>query len=514
LALGVGACTDDFEETNTNPYQISGESLKQDFNHVGAYYSTLLSNLFGDQIEHNLINESFVRHLAPPTPFASGVNNTTYYITWNTYWNRIYNNIMAPSKQVIEIAEADNYTVFAEWARLIRILGMSRLTAYHGPVIYSNYGSSESTILYDSEEDLYNTFFTQLDQISSVFKANLEYVGLKNFDASYSGDVAQWIKLVNSIRLQLAIRISNVAPDLAKTQGEKAINDDGGLILSNSDNFYVSLYGSKFPPARICFDWGDTRMSAAMESILIGYKDNRIEKFFDPATDLSVVSDHPDYPYKGIRNGALLVAKDLRLSYSTIDESFITATKRIYLGAAEVHFMLAEASLRGWSTGGTAMEYYESGVKTSFEEWGAGGAEAYLMDNTSLPLDYDDPKAEGAVNDFVSRITNTVMWDEAASNEIKLEKIITQKWIAAFTNTVEAWVDHRRTGYPKLPYNYKNDSSSDWGVIPANDFLRRMPFVTSERNNNAAGVADATTKLGGPDMIGTRLWWDTGASNF
>ena len=83
--LITNACTDQFEEANTNPYEISGESLKQDFNHVGAYYSSMLGNIFGHQIEENLVAESFADYMATPTPFAGGVNNTTYYIRWNTY---------------------------------------------------------------------------------------------------------------------------------------------------------------------------------------------------------------------------------------------------------------------------------------------------------------------------------------------------------------------------------------------------------------------------------------------
>ena len=73
----------------------------------------MLSNLFGNQINHNLVNDSFVRHLGTPTPFVGGINNTTYYIRWNTYWDRIYNNIMAPGRQVIQIAEEGGYDVFA-----------------------------------------------------------------------------------------------------------------------------------------------------------------------------------------------------------------------------------------------------------------------------------------------------------------------------------------------------------------------------------------------------------------
>ena len=41
-------------------------------------------------------------------------------------------------------------------------------------------------------------------------------------------------------------------------------------------------------------------------------------------------------------------------------------------------------------------------------------------------------------------------WDEGASNEEKLERIITQKWIEIFPLGNEAWAEYRRTGYPKL----------------------------------------------------------------
>ena len=512
LFFSVGACTDDFVELNESPYQVTDESLQQDFNNVGAFYPPMLQNLFGHQIEHNLSHDSWVRHLATPTPFVGGINNTTYYIRWNTYWNRIYGQIMSPATLVKKVALAEDYPVFVEWAKLIQILGMHRLTAYHGPVIFTKFGEEPAT--YDSEPVLYNAFFNQLDEIQAVFNANEDYVGLNKFDASYGGSIPQWQMLVNSLRLRLAIRISKVDPALAKQQGEKAVNDPAGLIVSNADNFMVSLYGNVFPPVTISFGWGDTRMSAAMESILIGYKDPRIAKFFDPATEPAVYADHPDFPYKGIRNGAELVAKGDRLSFSNISSDFKTVTNRRFLTAAEVHFSMAEAALRGWAVPLTAQEYYEAGVALSFEDWGAGGAAGYIADNASLPIDYDDPKAAGAVNDFINRITSTVAWNEAGTNEEKLEKIITQKWIDGYTNSIEAWVDHRRTDYPKLPFNYQNDSNADWGVIPADGFLRRQVFVQSQRENNAASVAEATGFLGGPDEIGTRLWWDTGGPNF
>ena len=513
LLFSIGACTDGFEELNQNPNQITDESLKQDFQIVGSKYAPMFQNLFGSQIHHNLSNESWAQHLAQPTVFVGNANNTTYDITWNPNWNRTYNNIMSPSGIVMLIAEDADLPLFVEWARLIRILAISRLTAFHGPVIYTKFGEAQAG--YDSEPDLYNAFFTHLDEIQAVFNANIDAPDLEQFDASFGGDVPSWIRLINSMRLRLAMRISNVAPALAKTQGEKALNDPGGLITSNDQNFNVFLYGAVYHPVTISFGWDDTRMSATMESVLVGYKDPRIGKFFDPV-DASLVPDHPAFPYKGIRNGASLDAKDDHVPYSTISSDFKTVTERRFMGAAEVEFIKAEAVLRGWTSAalGTAQEHYEAGVNRSFEEWGAGSTATYLDNDSDLPIDYDDIVYTGDRNDFVNRMTATVKWDDADDNEMKLEKIITQKWIASSTNTMEAWVDHRRTGYPKLPYIFENHSNSEDGIIADDDFLRRVIYTDGQRADNAAAVAEAVGFLGGPDEIGTRLWWDTGLPNF
>jgi hypothetical protein len=176
VLVSLSSCTDDFEQLNTNPYQITDASLEQNFNHIGAFFPSLLKPIIGHQTHHNLINDSYVRHFGTPTPFVGGVNNTTYYIRWNdNYWNTLYNSIMAPSKQVIEIAEEGGYDMFVEWANLIRVVVASRATAFYGPLIYSNYGKTPS--MYDSEKELHNTFFAQLDKIVSTFSAKTDYTG-------------------------------------------------------------------------------------------------------------------------------------------------------------------------------------------------------------------------------------------------------------------------------------------------------------------------------------------------
>ena len=113
LLLSVFAsCTKDFVTTNQNPNQISDEMLKQDFNLVGSPFSNLLFNLFGHQIEEDLCHDSWMGHLQTPTNFVGNVNNTTYYVRWNVYWNRVYGDVMSPAKQVIQLAADNNLPLF------------------------------------------------------------------------------------------------------------------------------------------------------------------------------------------------------------------------------------------------------------------------------------------------------------------------------------------------------------------------------------------------------------------
>src|SRR5690349_16919218 len=144
VMVTFGACTKDFEKTNMDPNQITDESLQQDFNLVGGPFPNLIFNLNGHQIEEDLCYDSWMGFMATPTDFVGNVNNTTYYIRWNVYWDRVYGSIMSPSKQLIQLANDNNLPLFATWAKLIRIIAMSKLTAIHGPVIYTNYGTNLS----------------------------------------------------------------------------------------------------------------------------------------------------------------------------------------------------------------------------------------------------------------------------------------------------------------------------------------------------------------------------------
>ncbi len=80
-----GSCTKGFETANQDPNQISDELLKQDFNLVGSPFSGMIFNLNGHQIEEDLCYDNWMGYMGTPTDFVGNVNNTTYYIRWNSY---------------------------------------------------------------------------------------------------------------------------------------------------------------------------------------------------------------------------------------------------------------------------------------------------------------------------------------------------------------------------------------------------------------------------------------------
>lgn len=98
-----------------------------------------------------------------------------------------------------------------------------------------------------------------------------------------------------------------------------------------------------------------------------------------------------------------------------------------------------------------------------------------------------------------------------AGNQIG--KIITQKYIAGFPYSYEAWNDLRRTGYPKI-FPVLNVEDGD-GSLVQGDLIRKIPLPGRD---TSAGLSDIQTSgieaLGGTDTQGTRVWWDVEGSNF
>ena len=136
---------------------------------------------------------------------------------------------------------------------------------------------------------------------------------------------------------------------------------------------------------------------------------------------------------------------------------------------------------------------------------------AYKEKENATEYTYVDPF--GDTPDMPSLTTIGVKWNESDTPEVKLEKIITQKYIALYPNSYEAWAELRRTGYPRVfPVlnPWEGDESLDDG-----DMIRRMPFPgRDDPSTNNDIINTGIPALGGPDVQAFRLWWDLPGGNF
>lgn len=79
-------------------------------------------------------------------------------------------------------------------------------------------------ISYTSQKDVYDAMFKLLDEAITNIKPDkgLNWgEGKGSNDRCYGGDINKWLRFANTLRLRLALRISNVDPDVPKKKGKK-----------------------------------------------------------------------------------------------------------------------------------------------------------------------------------------------------------------------------------------------------------------------------------------------------
>lgn len=267
---------------------------------------------------------------------------------------------------------------------------------------------------------------------------------MTDYDYIYGGSVAQWVKFANTLRLRLALRVAYADPQLAQQQAELSVQSPYGLIETTADraelNHGLLVYHHPLQEIAYNFNAGDCRPCASIVAYMDGLKDPRISKYFTAAAE--------DGEYHGVRVGIstsnMANYQGAKISNLNMDRN---TTPVVWMTAAESFFLRAEGALRGWNMGGDAKSFYEQGVRISFEENGAGSADSYLADNVSTPKFFEDNAGSDNYT-FTTKVTPA--WDDSADFEGKLERIITQKWIALYPDGPEGWSEYRRTGYPEL----------------------------------------------------------------
>lgn len=530
LATGVMTvgCTDNFEELNTDPYELNPDALpfSAQFQEPMSYVYAPQQNLF--QYCFSLNIDLFSGYFMTPHNF-NGSGNVDYALNrgfCGGMYENVYLHIFNNTRRLITSCEEQGFVDYAGMMRVIQAYAIQMLTDVYGPVSYTSAiedPTNGASFSYDKQEDIYNSMFALLDEAIKNFQnPTSDLTSRQSFDFWCNGDLDLWIKVANQLKLRMAMRIVKANPTLAKQKAEEAAQ--AGVLPQD----ILINQGFSNEQTRM-FEWGDAGMNANLITIMEGYNDPRLPLYVTKnqadviCQDSSVIASGTKY--LGIRGGCNLPPKPNQWgNFSKIVCSYTTAFP--VMKAAEGYFLRAEGILRGWNMGGgTAQQWYEDGIRTSIKnEVAYKGIEvlagvtsvsdaeidAYI-NGTTLQEDFVDPV--DSQNSIKAQNDVCVKWDEGASNEQKLQRIIIQKWIANFPISCEGWAEYRRTGYPKFFPNRVNLSN---GTIDTDEQIRRLIYSDNEINTNNAELQkgiellnqeNSSSKFTG-DIGGTRVWWD------
>jgi hypothetical protein len=351
-------------------------------------------------------------------------------------------NLYAPgminTKIIMEKAAATNSPHYAGVAKILMAYHLGVTTDHWGDIPYSDAlkGSKlEFKPKYDTQEKIYTTIFTLLDEAVTDLQATSSLFSPGAEDLIYGGDLDKWTMAAYAIKARYSLH-------LAKIKGQSAYSDALAAIAksfkSNADDFKF-VFGAAYTNSNPIYQSEQERSgyysaSATYMDMLSATDDPRKEVYFDGS-----VGSKPGEP---------------NADAAIIGVNYASAESPVYLVSyAELKFIEAEARFKLNAADPLIVDAYNEGMKASLEREGVYGDGTWYNAN------------------------------KIAAPSITLEKIMNQKYLSSFLQ-VETWTDWRRTGFPVL--------ALATGAVTS-EIPRRLPYPDDERLYNTENMPAGLT---------------------
>ncbi len=342
--------------------------------------------------------------------------------------------------------------------------------------------------VYDAQKDVFIGILNDLAKAEEFFaKATRDFEG----DPYYSGDVKQWRKATNVLRLKVLMSLQKRAedtPELKVKETFAQIVSAGNIFESNDDNLQV-VYMDK-DDHKNPYHQTETRSinvfagTTMLIDPLKEFEDYRLFYYLAPAQAMT----DPEFVPKG---NEVLKPNDWR-AYNGLDVAGVFDVEKakiadnmhnrpndvyrldyvgvpcISLGYSNMNFILAEAAERGWISG-SAKEYYEEGIRASFE-----------FVRATVPAEYyNGVEITDAYIDSYLQADKTA-YNTNGTETDRLKQIWLQNYLAGYFHmNGDAYYEYRRTKYPEWPINPDTNRNTDNTKIPM-----RYLYPTRENSYN------------------------------
>ncbi len=555
-----------------------------------------------------------------------------YYDNQSGALNTINSAITVANQQISAGTQKDYTNNLMQVARIWRTYLLSEMSDNFGPLPIDAFQGKNPDFV-----DVKSVYYYMLDELKDATSKLTTSISVPSSvaseDPAFAFDFAKWQAYSNSLRLRLAMRLSEVDPAKAKTEFEDAAT--GALLTDKSQMFQVQeksgwddLSGmytrcwyqlpeavtfnnlvvnlgsvtslSQIPsvitdpsgqadaianikPANYAGQYYPVQLTTKTNNPFSAYWLNGLPNTIDPrayqifympgnssdpsfpngtcgavtATTTGTVKDlnhnviktidakytwngTPDgnWATKGNNHNTLFQGIDIGaatgMSPSLKNQFRSQNAKRVFFGAWETYFLLAEGAVRGWSTPVSGQVAYETGISKSFEYWGTSSylttylaSADYNHDGTSVSWGHTTEPGNTHTMNFVDGLTGTPgtasikypvnnLYQNGTVRNDHLTKIITQKFIAQTPwLPLETWSDHRRLGLPFFenvvlegPIQTLPALTSGNFMTSSQDFLpQRLKYPSGLQNSNVTGYNQAVSALDGTDNVLTPLWW-------
>jgi hypothetical protein len=513
--LTSASCTKDFKDINTNPVAYGPTNFDPNYTLTTAQLNYTGSIDFAyDTWRGNLIySGTMMQGLSSVISYWAGDKYLLNEGYTAAYWGNnavgAYIEQVRPIVDVVEFTKGKTkYTNLHQIARIWKALVFERLTDLYGDVPYSEAGLGFYTGAlnpkYDKQQTIYLDLLKEVEEATAALGTGTDAVA---GDVIYQGDITRWKRFGNSLLLRMAMRLTKVDENTAKTFAQKAI---ANTMTGNADNAFVKhdVAGSRVTQNRnsqvLLGDGGQenyyVKWSKTFIDLLKTSGDPRLNKVAvvklylnESGKDQNAAFDASPASQKGMPNGKDLsgiAGRDVRQDpsftsfpeYSSPHPGMIKRDGLTFiLTYAESELLIAEAAQR-WAIGGSAATHYANGVKAAITCLGQ----------------YD---ASLAISDAIAELFVTGHPYVALTG---LQQINTQYWLHANTmlDFYETWSNWRRSGFPVLtPVVYPGNATN--GTIP-----RRFPYPLDEAAKNNANYKAASSAVPGGDNLTGRVWWD------
>jgi Starch-binding associating with outer membrane len=398
---------------------------------------------------------------------------------FNGQWINVYAGPLNDLKYIAEEATKTGNKNYAAVAKIMQAYMFQVMTDLHGDIPFSDALKGGTGVIapkFDSQQEVYDGLIKLVNEGLALIDVN-STVHPGDDDFFYHGDMEQWKKFGNTLKLKIYLRQAYVRPNVAQA-GIQAMYAANAAFIDQGDEAAVPFTNVTFnqhPLFAHINSVGEFNILAsqtALNSMLV-LNDPRVDVFYRRATAAPNTGTHVGILQgngRNLPNPSLLNDRQFSKPGAAVGGPGGAAARVIFMSEAESYLLQAEAVARGWGTGDAEQLYYD-GIALSFLSWNLSVAQAAAY------------TAQAAVQ-----------FAAAGTLEQKIKAIIFQKWTSMCgSQNVEAWTEWRRTGYPDI---FTISASSNIG----NKFPVRLLYPDSEITSNPNTPVQKT--------VTDKVWWD------